>query len=85
MSRRRKRTIRDYLSRVMVKYFCDGCGCEINADTHEDRLSVTVGKGGRLLRVQVIHAQDDIANQGLYCKHCILDALYELDDRPKTT
>lgn len=27
--------------------------------------------------------QDDCANAGQYCKHCILDVLYALDDRPR--
>lgn len=73
----------------MVKYFCDGCQVELDADNtpcdgrNSGRLEATVVKGGRRLKVEVVHSQDDVCNAGQYCKHCILDALYELDDRPK--
>ena len=75
----------------MTKYFCDGCEVELNEHNspgggkNSGRLEATVGKNGRTLKVEVIHSQDGCANAGMYCKHCILDALNELDDRLKAS
>lgn len=35
------------------------------------------------LTVEVITSKEGCANDGDFCKYCILDALYKLDDRVK--
>lgn len=68
----------------MIKAFCDQCGKEItdkNAATggsSKRRLCTSIGH----LSVEVMTAQNGVSNAGDYCKYCILDALYKLDDRP---
>ena len=76
----------------MVKYFCDKCGEEITdknmsegGTKSEGRLGVEIEYGKHTLAVEVINSLDGCANAGLFCKYCILDALYQLDDRPKAT
>lgn len=73
----------------MIKHFCDGCLEEITdrnraAGGHlsSQRLGAEIkGRGNKLLKVEVITSSNETANQGLFCKYCILDALYALDDR----
>jgi len=73
----------------MTKYFCDACGKEMGEGNspgggqNSGRLEATIRRGGRALKVEVIHSTDGCANAGLYCKYCILDALREIDDRPQ--
>lgn len=74
----------------MVKYFCDKCGEEITDKNSaaggtkvDGRLGVEVAYGRHTLAVEVITSLDGCSNAGLFCKYCILDALYRLDDRPK--
>lgn len=74
----------------MIKRFCDFCGKEIvamNSPGHDPtalgRLQASLKRGSIRLDVQVVHSTNDVANKGDFCKYCILDALYQLDDRPK--
>lgn len=75
----------------MIKTFCDGCGKEITGQNaprggplHDnDRLGATLITVGGALHVEVITSKDGTANNGDWCKYCILDALNRLDDRPK--
>ena len=78
----------------MIKRFCDICEAEIDdrndpkigSDTY--RLNATIqGKykptGATKLKVEILTSLDGTSNKGDFCKYCILDALYKLDDRPK--
>jgi hypothetical protein len=74
----------------MTKHYCDRCeklitkaNTCIGGVTVGSRLGGTVEGNGHRLTVEVITSHDDVANAGEFCKHCVLDALYELDDRPK--
>jgi hypothetical protein len=72
----------------MTKTFCDRCNAEITSENEakggsisSSRLGTKVGRKG--MSVEIMIRTDGTANQGDYCKHCILDALYQLDDRPR--
>lgn len=73
----------------MIKIYCDCCGVEIDRSTlpkggvTNDRLAAKVKSknGCHVLGVEVITRLDNTANAGDFCKNCILDALYKLDDR----
>ena len=76
----------------MIKHFCDGCGKQITSEnkcagaainSHTDRMGAKVKKNGKTLSVEVMTATDGGYNQGDWCKYCVLDALYRLDDRKK--
>lgn len=73
----------------MTKYFCDGCGKEVTPEnkpkggTTGDRLATIIERNGFKIGIEVLTAKNATWNDGLFCKHCILDALYQLDDRPK--
>lgn len=76
----------------MIRYYCDGCRKEITeanaavgGPIHSaDRLGTEiVTKESVHLKVEVITSMNGTANAGQFCKHCVLDALYRLDDRPK--
>ena len=75
----------------MIKRFCDCCGAVLDkrntAPTNEggiERLQAKVKKGGKvLLQVEVITAKGSTWNDGEFCKYCIIDAINQLDDRPK--
>jgi len=78
----------------MIKRFCDICETEItkanslNLDNGGFRMQAEIeGKysvyGKSKLKVEVITSLDGTANEGDFCKYCILDALYKLDDRPR--
>lgn len=70
----------------MIKYICDCCGNEIDgrrALPGNRRLCTTV-KGvdpKQAFTVEVMTYLNGVANDGHFCKYCILDALYRLDDR----
>jgi len=66
---------------MSVKYFCDQCGEEITEENKikSGRLKTSIGHLG----IQVLMSKDKTANDGDFCKYCVLDALYKLDDRPK--
>ena len=72
----------------MIRTFCDGCGEEMDAkntplqgQTGSRLATKIIGRGG--LGVEVITSQEGVSNKGEWCKYCILDALYSLDDRPR--
>jgi hypothetical protein len=73
----------------MIKRFCDICGNEITKDSSivssapGERLGATIKKNGAELKVEILTSVDGTANKGDVCKHCVLDALYRLDDRPR--
>ncbi len=73
----------------MIKRFCDICGTEITKDNSivseipGGRLGASIKKNGAELKVEILTSVDGTANKGDVCKHCVLDALYKLDDRPQ--
>lgn len=75
----------------MRKYFCDVCGDEITQNNTvvgpRDRLTATIHVPGtkRKYSVEVITGLDGCANDGDFCKYCVLEALQKLDDREKET
>ncbi len=69
------------------------CSTEITKDNGfqkgNARLTADLIRGdkdnkGTLLsvEVEVITAKNNVWNDGDFCKYCVLDALYKLDDRP---
>lgn len=71
---------------MSIKRFCDQCFTEMTEKNTpfgtgqvSGRLSASIGHLG----VEVIQSQNKTSNSGDYCKYCILDALYKLDDRPR--
>ena len=80
----------DQQGTTMIKYFCDLCGDEISQETFPNggrtggRLETTAkGKNGTKLTVEILHSKDDRANAGIFCRYCIIDAINNLDDRPR--
>jgi hypothetical protein len=75
----------------MIKRYCDTCAKEMtdrntpNLGTNSGRLQATIKRLYTKLTVEVIQSTNAGANSGDICKHCILDALYELDDRPQAS
>jgi len=73
----------------MIKRFCDICGNEITRDNSivseipGGRLGSSIKKNGAELKVEILTSVDGTANKGDVCRHCVLDALYRLDDRPQ--
>lgn len=73
----------------MIRRFCDVCGGEmIPANTPfqgvtGDRLAAQLQSRGTRLDVEVITSKNGTSNQGDFCKYCVLDALYKIDDRPR--
>lgn len=72
----------------MIRYFCDCCGGEIaERDTEHcnplHRLTAKLKRGNCELQVEVIETKDGTSNGGHFCRYCVLDALYGLDDRPR--
>jgi hypothetical protein len=71
----------------MIRRYCDSCKAEMTQantpcfGTTGDRLAVKINRNGVELGVEVLQIVDGTANAGDICKHCILDALYEMDDR----
>lgn len=73
---------------MMIKRFCDCCGHEITEANECDggtcgRLGATLSRNGVKLDIEVLIAKDGTNNAGDFCKHCVLDALQKLDDRPR--
>ena len=73
----------------MIKYFCDCCGDEIvdgkneiPSDHFRLKASVRSKDGKHKLRVEILTKYDECANAGSFCRYCVLDAIYKLDDRP---
>ena len=72
----------------MTTNYCDCCGTlnEVLMSSPIEMRTSMVGrnkKSARLTANVVIDSTDDNFNE--FCKYCILDALYELDDRRKYT
>lgn len=76
----------------MTKYFCDSCEKEITKENKVDRelvndrlvnrLSTTLCRNGHAIKIEVVTSMDGSVNSGLFCRHCVLEALLKLDDRP---
>lgn len=67
----------------MNKVFCDHCNAEItnkNIATPENLCS-KIERNNVQVAVRINH--NDIAQYGDFCKYCIFDVIYTLDDRPK--
>lgn len=80
----------------MTKYFCDKCGVEITkaneccgGKTVDSRLGTSIEftdpatRKPKKLFLELMHAFNSTWNEGVVCKHCVLDAFLRLDDRPK--
>lgn len=76
----------------MIKHFCDMCEAEITpknapkgAVGDEAVMGAVLKRRGLMLGVDVVlKPPAEGAEAGEFCKYCILDALYKLDDRPET-
>ena len=75
----------------MTKTFCDACGEELTSRNLpsggfmvKSRLGAELRTSdGRVFHFEVIGAVGKCANDGVFCKYCILDALNSADDRPR--
>ena len=83
----------------MTKYFCDKCETEITkrnecigGSTVEYRLGTEIEfrtkdlspvSNSHRLKVEILHSFNGGANDGIFCKYCIIDAINKLDDRPR--
>jgi len=76
----------------VIRYFCDGCETEITSsnaavggaiNNPESRLGIEIQSNGHRLKIEIMTSTDGVANAGLWCKYCILNALNKLDDRPQ--
>lgn len=75
----------------MIKRYCDFCGTliegknELRGGKTNRRLFTQIRSkdSKHLLSVEVMTALDECTNCGDFCKYCVLDALYKLDDRKK--
>jgi len=76
---------------MSAKYFCDMCDRQLTDETMPNggfngvnRLGTSLTRPGKpMLKVEVMTFKGQTANDGDWCKYCILDALYKLDDRPQ--
>jgi hypothetical protein len=76
----------------MYKVFCDICAAEITGDPRmisstSGRLVVerraAHGSNHNYFRFEVMVGTDGVANQGDFCKYCIIDSIASADDRPR--
>ena len=76
----------------MIKRFCDRCGVLIEGKnqltgggkTRQRLFTQLRSKDSKhILSVEVLTSLDNCVNDGDFCKYCVLDALYQLDDRSK--
>lgn len=75
----------------MIRRFCDSCGDEILPHNScytggdQSRLTALVksADGKNSLGVEVIPSKGSCANAGDWCKYCVIDAINDLDHRPK--
>lgn len=83
----------------MTKYFCDKCGEEITVKNACTGGSFATSRMGTVIefrpfdldpyapakrfKIEVMTSLDGQANDGCFCKYCVLDALFRLDDRPR--
>jgi hypothetical protein len=72
----------------MIRRFCDLCGNEMT--DQNTPFGGSLGRMGAKLKrldckmtVEVITGMDGTGNKGDFCKHCIIDALCAMDDRPR--
>ena len=73
---------------MSCKYFCDQCGDELNETNQQEHGSFRIGKvieseSKTKLSIEVITSMANVSNCGEFCKYCILDELYKLDDRTR--
>ena len=77
---------------MSAKYYCDICGEEITEQNNcvgatinnvNNRLGAVITRKDKTLKVEIITALNDKWNDGDVCRHCVLDALSKLDNRPK--
>jgi hypothetical protein len=74
-----------------IKYFCDFCAAEITDKNRaeggpihsSDRLGASMKRGAHILKVEILTNMDGTANSGIACRHCIIDAINQLDTRPR--
>lgn len=74
----------------MIKTYCDGCNRELTSSNDLKggfnligRLGIELCKNGKTLKVEMITSKDNVANQGDWCRYCVIDAINKLDDRPQ--
>lgn len=75
----------------MIKMYCDICGEELTSQNLpsggfmvKSRLGAELRTPeGRVFNFEVIGSVGKCANDGEFCKYCILDAIYSTDDRPR--
>lgn len=74
----------------MIRRFCDVCKDEITDKNSTSklghplgRMQVRIKRKGVDYGVEVIHSTNGTSNAGDVCMYCVLDALRELDDRPR--
>jgi|SRR6185295_1754482 len=63
----------------MIRYFCDGCGKELENGEHE-RLAGRVRVGKAEVLVEVISGKEATWNEGNVCHRCIITAIMALKD-----
>jgi hypothetical protein len=63
----------------MIKYYCDGCGNELEAGEHrriKKNLWLAPNEDDRnLIGVEVIHSMNGTSNSGHICHWCLLKVL----------
>lgn len=75
----------------MTRTYCDGCGSELKSDDNvctggtvsKSRLGTTLQKGKSAIMIEIMIGKDGAWNQGDWCKYCVIDAVTNLDDRPR--
>lgn len=71
----------------MRKFFCDICEDEIikGNEAREGKLSVTkILRGDHVFTVEVSTSFEGVADNGHFCRYCIIDVVKGLDDRHQT-
>ncbi len=75
---------------IMTKRYCDKCNREMNDSNtpmggpNLGRIEAALKHGTSQLTAVVLTTWKGVENAGDICKYCVLDALYELDDRPRS-
>lgn len=72
----------------MTKYYCDSCkkeitkknACQGGPISCDDRLGIELVNG---LKIEIMTGHEGTWNAGHFCKYCVIDAVYQLDDRNK--
>jgi len=74
----------------MIKRHCDLCenemtpGLTLSRVQNGRRLATVIEHADVRLSVEVVAGINGMWNDGDVCKHCVLDALYTLDNRRQT-